>query len=78
MIKFEYENKMLDPNVKDKCTLSTGYKFSISEVLSNKDSFERLASEPNIIEHLSQLRKFSKDKNKTEDLLTKIHKYLNS
>lgn len=78
MIKFEYENKMHVPNVKDKCTLSNGYKFSISDVMNNSESFEKLCSEPNIIEHLSHLRKFAKDKQAIENLLTKAAKYLST
>lgn len=78
MIKLEYQNKMHDPKIKDKCTLSTGYQFSIGNVMKNNEQFELLCCEPDIITHLSHLRKYAKDKQAIENLLTKVHRYLNN
>jgi len=46
--------------------------------MNNREPFEKLCAEPDIIGHLSNIRKFSKDKNAIENLLYKVQKYLST
>lgn len=77
MFKPEYENKMHEPSVKDKCTLQSGLSFSINEAIKNKETLELVCDEPNIIKQLSYLRKTIKNKDQIEALLSKVDKVMN-
>jgi len=74
MINPEYQNKMHIPNRKDKCRLSNGFEFSIQKAMSDKDIFQWVCKQPNVITELNEARKQLKDKVQIEKLITKIYK----
>lgn len=64
------------PNIKDKCVLESGFKFSIKHALTDDDTFEIVCEQANIIKQLSSLRKILKDKQQIETLLAKVNKHM--